>query len=38
MTIYSEGDVITTEHAYADVLNTDVMGFTDRVKIVTRKS
>jgi len=38
MTICSEGDVITPEHAYVDILNTDVMRFTTRVKTVTRKS
>jgi len=38
MTTCSEGDVITPEHAYADILNTAVMGFTTRVKPVTHKS
>ena len=33
-----EGDVITSEHAYADILSTAVMSFTDRVKPVSRKS
>jgi len=28
MSICSEGDVITPEHSYADILNTAVMGFT----------
>jgi len=37
MTICSEGDVITPEHAYADILNTVVMGITTRVKPLSRK-
>ena len=38
LTTCSEGDVITPEQAYADILNTAVMGLTTRVKTVTRKS
>ena len=37
MTTYSEGEVITTEHAYLDILNTDVIGLTTRIKPVNRK-
>ena len=38
MTICSEGDVITPEHAYADILITAVMGLIIRVKPGIRKS
>jgi len=38
MTTCSEGDLVTPEHAYLDILNTDVMGFTYQVKPVNRNS
>ena len=38
MTTCSEGDVITLEHTYLDILNTDVMGFIYEVKPVIHNS
>ena len=38
MTTCSEGDVITPEHAYADILNTAVMGLITGIKPLTLNS